>query len=185
MNKLPLAAALAFALAAPAAVADRGNDRFRITLTGFQEVPSVSTIAQGRLEVDIHRDGQGFDWELTYSGLQGAVQQAHIHFAQKGVNGAIVVWLCGTGVPPAPLAGPAGTATCPASGTVSGTATNATVGPGSATQQLTAGEATAIEEVIAAIRAGVAYGNVHTTLSPGGEIRGQFGKSGHQHGHHH
>jgi hypothetical protein len=66
---------------------------------------------------------------------------------------------------------------------------NANVGPGSATQQLTAGEATAIEEVIAAIRAGVAYGNVHTTISPGGEIRGQFGRNrgrGHDddHGHH-
>ena len=39
-------------------------------------------------------------------------------------------------------------------------------------QQLVAGE---LAEVIAAIRAGAAYANVHTTLSTGGEIRGQTG----------
>ena len=40
-----------------------------------------------------------------------------------------------------------------------------------ASQQLAAGE---LAEVIAAIRAGAAYANVHTNLSPGGEIRGQI-----------
>jgi CHRD domain len=38
-------------------------------------------------------------------------------------------------------------------------------------QAILAGE---LAEVLAAIRAGVAYANVHTTLSPGGEIRGQI-----------
>jgi hypothetical protein len=38
-------------------------------------------------------------------------------------------------------------------------------------QQLAAGE---LAEVIAAMRAGAAYANVHTNLSPGGEIRGQI-----------
>ncbi len=183
MHKLSIGAALALAFAAVPASAD--EDRIRTRLTGYQEVPSVSTVAEGRLEVEIHRDGQGFDWVLSYSGLQGNVQQAHIHFAQKSVNGAIVVWLCGTGAPGTALAGPTGTATCPQSGTVSGTATNSSVFPGSATQQLTAGEATAIEEVIAAMRAGVAYGNVHTHLSPGGEIRGQIGGRGRGHAHRH
>ena len=42
---------------------------------------------------------------------------------------------------------------------------------GTASQQLAAGE---LNEVIRAIRAGVAYANVHTILSPGGEIRGQI-----------
>ena len=44
-----------------------------------------------------------------------------------------------------------------------------------AAQQVTAGE---LEEVIAAMRSAVAYVNVHTTLSPGGEIRGQIGARG-------
>jgi hypothetical protein len=44
-----------------------------------------------------------------------------------------------------------------------------------ATQQLNAGDLAA---VITAIRAGAAYANVHTTLSPGGEIRGQIRTTG-------
>ena len=98
--------------------------------------------------------------------------QAHIHVAQLSVNGSIVIWLCGTttGTPPTP--GPAGTQTCPQSGTITGTITAANVIAGSTTtQQLEAGE---LDEVIAAIRAGAAYANVHTDLSPGGEIRGQI-----------
>lgn len=181
MKKLSIAAALALAFAAPTVLAD-GKNRIRTTLTGYQEVPSVSTVARGSFEADIHRDGNAFDWVLSYSGLQGNVAQAHIHFAQRSVNGAIVVWLCGTGEPGTPLAGPAGTPTCPQSGTVSGTAMAANVSPGSATQQLTAGE---IQEVIAAMRAGKAYANVHTSISPGGEIRGQIGKRGGGHDHHH
>jgi CHRD domain len=182
MKKLAIISALAAAFAAPGASAD--SDKVRARLTGYQEVPAVSTVAAGRFEADIHRDGQAFDWELEYGGLQGTVQQAHIHFAQKSVNGAIVVWLCGTGAPGTPLAGPPGTQTCPQSGTIRGTAMAGNVGPGSPTQQLTAGE---IAEVIAAMRAGVAYANVHTNLSPGGEIRGQINGPGrgddHRHDH--
>jgi hypothetical protein len=34
--------------------------------------------------------------------------------------------------------------------------------------------ATELDELIAAIRAGIAYPNVHSTKFPNGEIRGQF-----------
>jgi hypothetical protein len=188
MKKIVIVSALLAAFPATNAVA---GDEVRARLTGYQEVPSVSTVASGRFQADIHRDGQAFDWELEFSGLQGTVQQAHIHFAQKSVNGAIVVWLCGTGPAPTPtvpnpLFGPPGTQTCPQAGTVKGTAMAANVGPGATTQQLTALE---IEEVIAAMRSGVAYANVHTTISPGGEIRGQINGSGrgddHDHRHSH
>ena len=171
MKKLSIVTASVLALATASAFAD---ERIRTRMTGYQEVPSVSTAAGGEFEVKIHPDGQAFDWVLSYSGLQGDVLQAHIHFAQRSVNGAIVVWLCGSATNP----GPAGTPACPQSGTVSGTAMAGNVGPGSPTQQLTAGE---IGEVIAAMRAGVAYANVHTTLTPTGEIRGQIGKRGRGH----
>jgi hypothetical protein len=169
--------ALSAACLSGAAFAD---DKVKARLTGYQEVPAVSSVASGSFEARIHRDGEAFDWELEYEGLQGTVQQAHIHFAQKAVTGAIVVWLCGTGAPGTQFAGPAGTQTCPQSGRITGTAMAGDVGPGSPTQQLTAGE---IAEVISAMRAGVAYANVHTNLSPGGEIRGQV--NGHGRGHHH
>ena len=64
----------------------------------------------------------------------------------------------------------AGTQTCPQSGRVSGTITSANV-LASGTQQLGAG---ALGDLITAMRNGVAYVNIHTSASPGGEIRGQI-----------
>jgi hypothetical protein len=123
MKTLTLVTASVLALATASAFAD---ERIRTRMTGYQEVPSVSTAAGGEFEVKIHPDGQAFDWVLSYSGLQGDVLQAHIHFAQRSVIGAIVVWLCGSATNP----GPAGTPACPQSGTVSGTAMAGNVGPG-------------------------------------------------------
>jgi hypothetical protein len=148
-------------------------EHIRAVLTGYEEVPSVSTVATGSFSATISPDDQSIDYELTYSGLQGTVQQAHIHVAQLSVNGSIVIWLCQTATTQAPAAVQALTPSCPPSGTVTGHITSANVIAGStASQQLAAGE---LAEVIAALRAGAAYANVHTTpLSPGGEIRGQI-----------
>ena len=97
------------------------------------------------------------------------MRQAHIHLAQPDVNGSIVIWLCQTSLNPAPEPVSSLTAECPQSGTVRGLITAANV-IAAATQQIAAME---IGKVIAAMRAGFAYVNVHTTPSPGGEIRGQ------------
>jgi len=156
-------AILAAALLAGNAFADDSN--VRTGLSGFEEVPVVATSASGRFEAKIARDHQSITYTLTYGGLQGQVRQSHIHVAQKSVNGGIVVWLCGTTNNP----GPTGTQTCPQSGTISGTIVAADV-QAVATQQVAAGD---LQEIIDALRAGIAYVNVHTDLSPGGEIRGQ------------
>ena len=159
-------------VAVPAMAGDDHHDgrHLRAKLIGFQEVPAVSTVASGDFKATIAEDDQSIEYELTYSGLQGTVQQAHIHVAQRAVNGSIVIWLCGT---TGTFLGPAGTPTCPQSGTVGPRTVTATdvVAGATASQQLAAGE---LNEVIRAIRAGVAYANVHTNLSPGGEIRGQI-----------
>ena len=162
MNKALL---VAVALALPLAAQARHN--FLTFLTGYEEVPSVSTAAEGVFQARTSDDGMTFEYALAYEGLQGSVTQAHIHFASRHVNGPIVVWLCGTAANP----GPAGTQTCPQSGTVRGAIGFAQVLAAPATQQLAAGE---IQELIRAMRAGAAYVNVHTTISPGGEIRGQI-----------
>jgi len=169
MKKLAIMTVLSVVLTAP--IAARA-EHIQATLTGYEEVPVVSTVATGEFVGMINHDDQSIDYELTYSGLQGTVTQAHIHVAQLSVNGSIVIWLCQTATNP----GPAGTPTCtPGSGTFTGTITAANVVAGAtASQQLAAGE---LAEVIAAIRAGAAYANVHTSLSPGGEIRGQIGSS--------
>lgn len=140
-------------------------------LHGFQEVPSVSTVATGKLRAKINASDSSIDYELTYEGLQGDVTQSHIHFAQRHVNGGIVLWFCGTTTNP----GPAGTPTCTnGSGTFTGTFTSANVqaiGGANISQQVAAGE---LAKIVAALRAGAAYANVHTALSTGGEIRGQI-----------
>ena len=151
-------------------------ERIQAKLVGYQEVPAVSTPASGEFHAKISRDETSISYELTYGNLIGTVQQSHIHFAQRGVNGSVVVWLCQTATTPAPATVAAITPFCPQSGTVTGTITAASVvAAGTASQQIVAGE---LAEVIAAIRAGVAYANVHATpLNPGGEIRGQIRES--------
>ena len=163
MKKLLLAMAIGLAFA-PAAFAD---DKVRAHLSGRQEVPYVSTPATGLLEAVINRDGTAIDWTLTYSGLEADSTQAHIHVGQRRVNGAVVVWLCKTAATPAG----ATTNICPPrAGTVSGTIFPSDVQTVTA-QHFAPGE---LGEFIAAIRAGSAYANVHTTMSPSGEIRGQL-----------
>jgi hypothetical protein len=150
------------------------GDRVFANLQSENEVPAVSSVARGRFSAEI--DDDNVEWELSFEGLQAPITQAHIHFAQPNVNGGIMVWLCGTGVAPAPTAGPAGTQTCPQSGTISGTITSAeVVGPGGA-QQLGAGE---FAEFVAVLKKELAYANVHTSTSGGGEIRGQIKRWSH------
>jgi hypothetical protein len=167
MKKLGIATALLVALGVPPVA---HAEHIGAKLTGYEEVPAVSTVASGEFRARISNDDQSIDYELTYSGLQGTVTQGHIHVAQLSVNGSIVIWLCQTATP---FLDPTGHAPqCPQQGTVTGTITAANVIAGSmAPQQLTAGD---LAEVIAAMRAGAAYANVHTDLSPGGEIRGQI-----------
>jgi hypothetical protein len=130
------------------------------------EVPAVSSPASGHFSATINEDTESIDWEMSFSGLQATITQSHIHFAQRDVNGAIVVWLCGTATNP----GPAGTQVCPQSGTISGV-----IVPGNIQTVTSQGIATGeFDELVAAIRSGLAYANVHTSQSGGGEIRGQI-----------
>ena len=158
------------AVAGPGGEKGKGHDNIRIHLKGFNEVPVVVTDAAGTLELDINDAAPSIAYELTYSGLEGVVAQAHIHIAQKNVNGGIVLWLC-QATARAPAAVAATTPECPQSGSVAGTLTPASVLP-QATQGISG--ATAWADVLRAIRAGKAYGNVHSSTSPGGEIRGQL-----------
>ena len=150
------------------AQADKGGKSLKADLVGFEEPPSVSSTGSGTFRAKIAHDDSSFEYELTYQDLEGDVTQAHIHVGQKGVNGGISIWLCGT----LALPGPAGTPPCggPRSGMASRTVMAAdVVGPSG--QGIAIGE---FEEVLNAMRQGVTYANVHSTKHPGGEIRGQI-----------
>lgn len=165
---VPVALLALAALVAAPTFADEGRS-FKATLTGYEEVPSISTIASGEFRAQLSADGTTLSYELTYANIENAVA-AHIHLGQTGVIGGVSAFLCGGGGKPA----------CPATGgTVAGMIVVADV-IGPTGQGISAGE---FDELVAAMRAGFTYANVHTS-SPGapagpgnlpvGEIRGQI-----------
>jgi hypothetical protein len=150
---------------------DNDDGRIRADLIGFREVPAISTEGGGTFRARMV-DDDAFTFRLTYKDLESPITQSHIHVGQRRVSGGISVFLCSN------LGnGSAGTASCPGttSGEVTGTITAAQV-VGPVPQGITAGE---FDELIDAIRAGVAYVNVHTATFPAGEIRGQLPKRHH------
>jgi hypothetical protein len=168
--KLALAVAVVgvVVIAGAAVAGDRG--KLRTSLNGFEEVPAIMTTGEGTFKGKISRTGQEIKYQLSYSGLEGgAITQAHIHIGQEAVSGGISAWLCSNLNPPG--ATPPGTQACPPQpATITGTITAAdVVGPDA--QGVAPGE---FAELVRALRAGVAYANVHSTKYPAGEIRGQF-----------
>jgi hypothetical protein len=176
MRRLVTSVAAIAVVSASAIVLSQGFKNISEFLTGYEETPSaVSTTGNGTFSARISDDESRIDWQLSYADLEGAVQQAHIHFGQKSVTGPISVFLCtnlGNG--------PAGTQPCPPPpATISGTITAADVTNLANERGISAGE---LDELIAAIRVGATYANVHSTRWPGGEIRSQLtGDSGHNH----
>jgi hypothetical protein len=157
-----------FLLVASMAVAGGGKKNLKADeLSGYQENPDVSSQATGSFRISIDDDAETLSYELSYSGLEGTVAQAHVHFGKRAVNGGISFFLCGTAASP----GPMGTPVCPQSGTVSRTIpASAILGP--TAQGIEVGD---FDEVVAALRAGHTYANVHTLPSfGGGEIRAQI-----------
>jgi hypothetical protein len=172
---LAVAAAGALAIAIAAVAAADGGNGIREKLTGYQEVPALSTPGQGKFKASINRSAGEIRYQLSFGDLETAVTQSHIHFENRTNNGPIVVFLCSN------LGnGPAGTQACPANGgTISGTIKAADVLAGGTAQGLAVGE---FDELVRAIRAGATYVNVHTTGRPGGEIRAQLDHHHHGHG---
>ena len=160
-------------LAAAAIALPQGFSLINELLTGYEEVPALSTPGNGEFRAKINNDGSRIVWELSYADLESAVQQAHLHIGNVSVNGGISVFLCtnlGNG--------PAGIQPCPpAPATISGVIEAADVSPNipatanARAQGLDTGE---IDELVSALRAGAIYVNVHTTGRPGGEIRAQI-----------
>ena len=174
-NTLRAACALAAVLLAGSAVrgaarasddddhGKNGGPEFSAKLSGSEEVPAVVTDTTGKVEIVFNADQTKMDFELSVrKGVR--VTQSHIHCAPKGVNGPIVVFLAGfhnrgwdvdgrwvqnaTATDDNVIPPPAGS-TCPV-------------------------PLNNLRDVVAAIRGGNAYVNVHSVAHPGGEARGQL-----------
>jgi hypothetical protein len=167
--KISLIAVLFLPIQEAPAAGLSGVKNFKSALSGFEEVPANSTTGTGRFSARLDSGETALTYVLDYSGLEGEITTAaHVHLGQIGANGGISFFLCGNDNTPV----------CPATqGRVSGSVTaDDVVGPDG--QGIAAGE---FAEIIAAMRKGVTYVNVHTEKHPAGEIRGQI-KSSRQNG---
>jgi hypothetical protein len=128
-------------------------------ISAEEVVGGSNSLALGQAMFTRSPDGKELSYKLFVADIEN-VSMAHIHLAPAGTPGAVVAWL----YPPSPPAH-----LIPGSFTgllATGTITDADlVGP-------LAGNTVA--DLIAAIEAGTTYVNVHTSLYPGGEIRGQI-----------
>ena len=168
MKPLRLTLALLIALLAAVGTAAADNNRnFVAHLSGDEEVPLRDTLARGQAIFQLSDDGNELEYRLIVANIENVVA-SHIHVGATGVNGPVVAFLFGS-VPP----GGGRSDGVIATGTI--TAANL-VGP-LAGQPLSA--------LIAAMRAGNTYVNVHTDDGvaptntgpgdfPGGEVRGQI-----------
>jgi hypothetical protein len=137
---------------------------FSAALSGAEEEPANASTATGTATFTIA--GSAITYTVNVIGLTNPVF-AHIHTGAPGVNGPVRLNLCGTG-PPQPA--------CTPGDGVLATGTNGTV---EGTPPIT------FDDLVAAMRAGETYVNVHTddgvgqpNTGPGdliaGEIRGQI-----------
>ena len=118
---------------------------FSATLSGAKEVPQVNTIGSGTARFTVKNDSTiVFDLSLT---AVPHVTGAHIHLGAPGAAGEAVVTLIKGGEP---------------GGKAAGMITPKDL------------HGTTMSQLIAAMKAGGAYVNVHTTTHPDGEVRGEI-----------
>ena len=140
-------------------VARAADHDFTARLAGDNEVPPINTKATAALKLEL---GSTITFTVTYANLSTPLLFSHFHFAPSKVAGGVMIFLCGGGGQPS----------CPQtlSGTFTGTITPANV-TGPIAQGIAAGDLTSALE---AVGEGNSYINMHTTMFPGGELRGQI-----------
>lgn len=152
-NALPLAVILAAGLAAGACEdATEGQEIYVTTLSGANEIPARNSAGTGSAQVII--DGDRVHYALEIDDITN-VFAAHIHTGAANVNGPVRVTFFNT-----------------AQSTALTVSEKHILADGTFTAENVSGISYA--DLIAAIRAGTTYVNVHTVQFPGGEIRGQL-----------
>jgi hypothetical protein len=146
----------------PVFASSNATHDFGAPLSGDEEVPPVETRARGNAVFKLSADGATLHYRLIVAGLD-SITQSHIHLAPAGVNGPVVVFLYGFN--------PAGVA-------VNGTLAEGDITQANLIPRPAIGFGATMAELVAAMRSGGAYVNVHTIPWPGGEIRGQVRESG-------
>jgi hypothetical protein len=141
-------------------------ENYRAHLHGVEEVPAVDTMARGQSTFQLSPDGTELQYRLIVANIEDATQ-AHIHCGAPSVNGPIVAFLFGFIEEGVTHNGVLATGTITAEDVIP--LPDSPVCPGGVAD---------FDEMIAKIRSGDAYVNVHTIDNPPGEIRGLL-RSGH------
>lgn len=136
------------------------NRNFRTHLSGDNEVAAVETDAQGQATFQLDKAGDELRYKLIVANIDD-VFMAHIHNAPAGANGPVVAWLYPEDGPPSELI----------PGQFDGVLAESTVTADDLVGPLGGGT---MDDLVALIRAGNAYVNVHTDAHPAGEVRGQI-----------
>jgi hypothetical protein len=166
-------------LTAPIMVMEARDDgtpqNFQTHMDGAAErpVPRLDTEAQGNAKFQLSKDGQSLEYKLIASNIENAFM-AHIHLGPREGTGGIVVWLYGT---------PPGVVSAASQARHDGVLAEGTI---TSANFVGAMAGKSMDDLLAAIRAGNTYVNVHTrnlalpaTTAvagnyPGGEVRGQI-----------
>ncbi len=160
LTLLAIVVALVALAVAPAAGKPEQQRNFTAHLQGSNEIPAVDSQGQGQVMFKLDKDGDSMSFKLIAANIDGVVQ-AHIHCGAADVNGPVVVFLFGPN--------PSGV---DVNGVLSeGTITSANVITPS---EVCPGGIANFHDLIAKMRSGDAYVNVHTVTHPMGEIRGQL-----------
>lgn len=169
----PTAATVRIPLYARGGGTGNGGDNLGTHLSGGGENPPNASLAQGQAIFRVSDDGSSVDYKLIAANIDNAFM-GHIHLAAAGVNGPIVVWLFPSTAPNVtlPLGG----------GRLDGVIAQGTFTAADLVGPL---KGHPLADLLAAMRSGGAYVNVHTNDGvapvtntpgdiPGGEIRGQL-----------
>jgi CHRD domain/NHL repeat len=162
------ASALTAAMLVAAPLADAALIHFNVNLIGSNEVPPNGSLGTGVASLDLDTTAQTLTGHIVFSGLGSNTIMAHIHCclaspALAGVNVGVATVV--PAFPGFPLGVTSGTAAF-----VLDLTSASAYNPAFVTAQ--GGLANAETALIAGLIAGETYLNIHTTLLPGGEIRG-------------
>ena len=193
MKRIIMVGAAVIAVASSGlAFSDDGAAKFSEVLNGLKEAPQiVLTTGTGTFEASINKDGSEIDYVLTFENLKSDARQAHIHLGWPQSNGSVVLWLCDSDGPGLPASPVASTPLC-SQNSAPGDIKNGRVEGTLTAADLVAVPANGIAgsadfgNVVAAIRSGLTYVNVHTANIGAGEIRSQLSRGDeqtHQHDH--
>jgi hypothetical protein len=90
-NKLVAIAGL-LVITASSAMANDDSFRLKANLSGFQQAPSVMTQGKGDFQATVYKDR--IRYRIRFWNLSSSLTEAHIHFAQAGANGGVMVNFC-------------------------------------------------------------------------------------------